>query len=142
MDYPVLINGNKMSAVDVKVNINGVPVFGISKIVANEEQEKKDHYSLGSQRPTGRSRGVIKTTGSITLSQEEIQAIRQGDTGKNMLNIAMFDISVVAQPKNSANLFVCILKNCEFIKSGVEMDIDSEAPNVEIPLIISHIEWK
>lgn len=138
---PVLINGTEYSGVDVKVNINGVPVFGIAKIEANEEQEKTDYYGLGSDRPVGRHRGVKKATGTLTLYPREIEAIQAGAPNKDIMDIAMFDISIVAAPLNSDNTFSCILKNCEFTKNGRMFDVNNTTTEVEIPLILSHIEW-
>ncbi len=141
-DTPVLLNGTEYSAVDIKVTIAGVPVYGISKISASEEQEKTDKYGLGSNRPVGRHKGIKKATGSLTLYPREIEAIQAGAPNKDILDVPMFDINIVAVPLNSDNVFACVLKNCEFTKNGREFDINSDSTEIEIPLILSHIKWK
>jgi len=138
---PVLINGTEYSAVDVKITIAGVPVYGISKISVSEEQEKTDYYGLGSDRPVGRHRGVKKATGSITLYPRELEAVQMGAPGKDILDVPAFDINIVAVPLNSDNTFSCVLKNCEFTKNGRDFDINNTTTEVELPLILSHVKW-
>jgi hypothetical protein len=141
MNTPVLINGTEYSGVDIKVNIAGVPVYGISKISFSEDQEKVDYFALGSDRPVGRHRGVKKSTGSMTLYPREIEAIQKAAPNNDILDVAMFDVSIIAAPINSDNTFTCVLKNAEFMKNGRDFDINATTQEVEIPLIISHIEW-
>ena len=142
-DIPVLINGIEYSAVDANVSINGVPVFGISKIEADETQEKADLYGLGSARPVARKRGKIVTSGSISLYPVEIDSIQKSTTDGNIMGIAPFDISLVVVPKNGGNSKVVVLKNSEFTKNAIGFDIDDVGGGaVDIPLIISHIKWQ
>lgn len=140
-DIPVLINGTEYSAVDVKALINGVPVFGIAAILAEENQDKEDYFALGSDRPVGRRRGVKKATGSITLYPIEIEAIQAAAPNKDIMDIAAFDISLTAVPKNSDNTFACVLKNCEFMKNGRNFNVNDTTTEIELPLILSHIKW-
>ena len=141
-NIPVLINGTEYSAVDAKVSINGVPVFGISAIEAKEAQEKEDKYALGSEYPVGRWRGKITTEGSISLYPVEISAIQKSVEGGKITHIAPFDISLVVVPKNGGNTKVVVLKNAEFMENAIGFDIDSPTTAVQIPLLISNILWK
>lgn len=141
-NIPVLINGTHYSAVDAKVAINGIPVFGISAIEAKEAEEKTDQYGLGSKYPVGRERGKITTEGSISLYPIEIDAIQKSVIGGKITEIAPFDISLVVAPKNSANTKIVVLKNVEFLENAIGFDIDSTGSAVQIPLIISNILWK
>jgi len=138
---PVLINGTEYSAVDVKVTIAGVPVFGIAKIDVAENQEKTDYFALGSDRPVGRHRGIKKAEGTLTLYPREIEAIQKAAPNRDILDVAMFDISLVAVPINTENRFACVLKNCEFTRNARSFDVNSTTQEIEIPLILSHIEW-
>jgi len=140
-DIPVLINGNEYSAVDVKVTMAGVPVFGIAAINAEENQDKEDYYGLGSDRPVGRRRGVKKASGSITLYPVEIEAIQKAAPNHDILDIAPFDIIMVAVPKNSDNILNITLKNCEFMKNGRSFNVTDTTTETELPLILSHIKW-
>jgi len=142
-DIAVLINGIEYSAVDCNVSIGGVPVFGISKIEASEEQEKVDLYGLGSARPVARKRGKITTTGSLSLYPVEIDSIQKSTTDGNIMAIAPFDVNLVVVPKNGGNTKVVVLKNTEFMKNAIGFDIeDVSGGAVDIPVIISHIVWK
>jgi hypothetical protein len=141
MNTPVLINGVEYSAVDVKVQISGVPVFGISKISVAEDQEKTDYFALGSDRPVGRHRGQKKATGSMTLYPREIEAIQAGAPNKDILDVAAFDVSITAVPLNSDNTFRCVLKNVEFMRNARNFDIAQTTQDVELPIILSHVEW-
>ncbi len=138
---PVLINGVEYSGVDIKVAIAGVPVYGIVKISFTEDQEKVDYYALGSDRPVGRHRGVKKATGSMTLYPREIEAIQAAAPNHDIMDVAMFDVSIVATPLNSDNTFACVLKNVEFMKNGRDFDVNATTQEVEIPVIISHVKW-
>ena len=86
--------------------------------------------------------GIKKATGSLTLYPREIEAIQAGAPNKDILDVPMFDINIIAVPLNSDNTFACVLKNCEFTKNGREFDINSDSTEIEIPLILSHIKWK
>ena len=142
-NVPVLLNGTEYSAVDTKVNINGVPVFGISAIEAKEAEEKQDLYGLGSKHPVARRRGKITTEGSISLYPVEINAIQKSVEGGKITEIAPFDISLVVVAKNSSNSKVVVLKNVEFMENAIGFDIENSGSNaVQIPLLISNILWK
>lgn len=138
---PVLVNGVEYSGIDIKLNIEGVPIYGIAKVSFSEDQEKVDYFALGSSRPVGRHRGPIKATGSLTLYPKEIEAIQAAAPNKNILEVSMFDIGIVAAPVNSDNIFSCVLKNCEFMKNGRDFDISGTNQEIELPLILSHIDW-
>lgn len=143
MEIPVLLNGIEYSATDVKVGINGVPVFGISAIEAREAQDKQDLHGLGSKYPVARRRGKMTTTGSISLYPTEINAIQKSVEGGKITDIAPFDISMVVSPLNSSNTKVVVLKNAEFLENGIGFDIENAGSNAEqLPLLISNIVWK
>lgn len=143
MEVPVLLNGIEYSATDVKVAINGIPVFGISAIEAREVQDKQDLHGLGSKFPVVRRRGKITSNGSVSLYPTEIDAIQKSVEDGRITDIAPFDISMVVAPKHSSNTKVVVLKNCEFLENGIGFDIENAGSNAEqIPLIISHILWK
>lgn len=142
MEVPVLINGIEYSATDVKVAINGVPVFGISAIEVRESQDKQDLYALGSKYPVARRRGKITTTGSISLYPTEIKAIQDSTDDGDITGIAPFNISMVVEPKNSSNSRVVVCKYSEFLENAIGFDIENAGSNaIQIPLIIGKLEW-
>jgi hypothetical protein len=140
MAYQPLVNGTAYSWSQITLNILGVPVAGVSSISYNEEQEMQDNYGAGN-RPVSRGYGRINTEGSVTLHMEEVEAIQNAVSTGRLQDIPEFDI-VVAYLPEGGNIVTHTLKNCRFKNNGREVSEGDMAINVEIPLQISHINWK
>ncbi|GIZ15302.1 hypothetical protein [Capnocytophaga catalasegens] len=135
-----LINGREYGWADIVVNIGGVPVTGIRAIKYNEEMEKENVYGAG-RHPVSRGYGRIKTTASITLLSGTIMALKAKAPKGQLFRIAPFNIVVNYQPE-AGPIVTHVLKNCEFTKNEFDWKEGDMSKEVELELIVSHIEDK
>lgn len=134
-----LINGRAYDFTQVVVKIFGASVSSVSAISYSEEQAKENNYGTGT-RPVSRGRGAKNASGSITLSMNDIEAIRDTiDTG-SLLDIEPFDVQI--SYLNSEKVVTHILKNCEFTNDGVEASQDDKDLKKSFDLVISHINYR
>lgn len=139
MPETVLINGTAYAWGDITANVLGTPVAGISAIKYSDSQEIEDNYGAG-RLPVSRGYGEIKTTGNVTLHMEEVVALQKTVASKRLQDIPPFDI-VVSYIPTSGNVTTDILRNVQFKGNGRDAKQGDTKLNVEIELIISHIEW-
>jgi hypothetical protein len=134
-----LINGRAYDFTQVVVKILGAPVASVSAISYTEEQAKENNFGAGS-RPVSRGRGAINASGSITISMNDVEALRDVSLGGSLLNIQPFDVQVSFL--NSQKVVTHILKNCEFLDDGVEMSQDDKDVKRSFNLVISNIKYR
>lgn len=134
-----LINGRSYGWGDIIINVGALPVTGVTAIKYEEEQEKEDVYGAG-RRPVARGYGRIKASASITLSVETVMALT-GSCREGQLNrMSPFNITVTYQPESGP--IVCdVLMNCEFKKQSRDWKEGDMKNQVELELLVSHIEW-
>ncbi len=117
MAVPALINGQAYDYTQIIMSVLGVPVAGVTSINYTEEQEKTNNFGAGN-RPVSRGRGAIEASGSIELSMNEIEALRDAAPSGSMLKIPPFEITIVYL--NLQKVVTHKLKNVEFTNDGVE----------------------
>ena len=135
------INGVEHSWANLSVVIGGVPVTGIQKITYKDSQTIENIYGAG-QRPVGRGYGKIESTASMTLLRSEIEALRDSSPTGRLQDIAPFDIIVQFLPVNGQKIVTHRLRNCQFKDEGVDISEGDTSNSEELPMILSHIEWK
>ena len=133
-----LINGKAYDFTEIDVKILGVSVAGVSAISYTEEQEKVNNFGAGS-RPVSRGHGAINASASITISMNDIEAIREVAQDGSLLKIPSFDILVTFL--NSQKVATHILKNCEFLSDGVEAAQADTNIERSFDLVVSHIVY-
>lgn len=134
-----LINGRAYDFAQIEVNILGVPVAGVTAISYSEEQEKVNNFGAGS-RPVSRGHGAINASGSITISMNDVEAIRDAAPFGSLLQIPSFDISITFL--NAQKVVTHVLKNCEFLNDGVESSQGDTDLVRSFDLVISHIVYR
>lgn len=134
-----LVNGRAYSWADIKINIGGNLVQGITAIKYDEEQEKEDQFGAGNL-PVERGYGNKKATASMTLLASEVVGLQKSAPNKNICDIAPFDIVVAVMNTNGA-VTTDVIKNCEFTKNSRDVKQNDKKIEVELPLICSHILW-
>ena len=117
-----IINGVNYSWANVKLNLFGVPVVGITEISYNKKQKKENNYGAG-QDPVSRGYGNNEYEGSMTIYKDEWNRIIQAATNKDPLGIAPFTIQVLFGGSSVTfaqdNLYACEFTNDPFdAKSG------------------------
>jgi hypothetical protein len=134
-----LVNGRAYDYSQIVVNMLGLPVVGVSAVSYSEEQEKTNNYGTGN-RPVSRGRATIQASGSIELSMNEVEAIRNSTLTGSLLGIEAFDITVTFG--NIQNPVTHVLKNCEFLNDGVETAVDETDIKKSFDLVISHVVYR
>jgi hypothetical protein len=134
-----LINGQNYGWGDIVVNINGLPVTGITAIKYEEAQEKSNVYGAG-RYPVSRGKGRVTSTAGITLMVETVMAIAKSAPKGQLHRIAPFPIVVMYQPE-SGPIVKDVIMNCEFTKQTRDFKEGDMKKEIAIELIISHIVW-
>lgn len=133
------VNGKLYDWADIVLVIAGVPVTGITGIEYKDDQDIVTKYGAG-RYPVGYAKGRITSTGKITLFQEEVEAMqRQSITGR-LQDIAPFDIIVSYLP-DTGIVSIDKLRNCMFKNNGRGWKEGETGQEVEIDLVMSHIQW-
>lgn len=138
MEITPLINGREYGWADIVVNVSATALTGIKAIKYEEEQEKENIYGAG-RNPVSRGYGRVKTTGSITLLSATVFNLQSNAPGAKLHNIAPFPVVVMYQPETGP-IIKHTLKNCEFKKTTFDWKEGDMSKDVELELVISHIE--
>ena len=110
-----LINGQAFDYSQITPLYLGVPLVSMTSITYEEVQEKVDNPGTGN-RPISRGRADIKATGSMEISMNDIEALRNVALGGSLLALPATDFILVFG--NPQNIQTHILKNLEFTNDG------------------------
>lgn len=136
-----LINGVRHSWGDIKINVLGRTVTGVTSISYDDKQEKKNHYGAGNC-VVHRGKGRYEANAKITLYDYEVDAIQKSiELGKRLQDIPAFDIVVVFLDDDTNEVITHVIRNCEFMNNKRELKEGDTTFTVELDLITSHIEW-
>jgi hypothetical protein len=139
MATAILINGKSYTFAQINVKALGLNLASVSKVTYKETQEKENNYGAG-LRPVSRGAATIKATASITMSMNDVEAIRDAATKGSLLSVPAFDIEVSFL--NEQKVVTHILKNCEFTSDGVEASLDDKDLKMDFELVLSHVEYR
>lgn len=133
----VLINGKAVDWSDISVNLLGRKVEGIKGINFKTTQAKQNNYGAGNQ-PISRSRGNKESSGSINLTEAEINAIKSAlPPGKVIEDILPFPIVVSWKVNGVFTSYT--LTHCEFTECGLDMQQGGMDASYNIPLVIGTV---
>lgn len=132
-----LINGVAYNWSNVKLNLFGVPVIGITDIEYARKQKKENLYGYG-QEAIARGYGNIENEGSISLYLDEWNKIINAAPNKDPLKIGIFDIQVIFG-SSSVNFKQDTLRSCEFVDDPFTGKQGDTKFIIKIPLIIGAI---
>lgn len=135
-----LINGVEPSWANLTVNIAGFPEIGITAINYDDEQAIENIYGAG-QQPIARGYGNITPKASVTLLRSAVEAIRSASPTGRLQDIAPFDIIVCFVPINGTLLVTHRIRNCQFMKDGLDIKQGDTKNETQFDLIPSHIEF-
>ena len=134
-----LVNGRAYDFAQIVVTILGVPLAGVSAISYAEEQEKTNNFGQGN-RPVSRGQGAIDASGSITISMNDVEALRDVAPDGSLLKIPAFDIVVTYL--NAQKVVSHVMKNCEFLNDGVEADQGTTNIERAFDLVVSDVKYR
>ena len=111
-----LINGRAYDFINIVFSILGVSMVSVTEITYDDEQEKTNNKGA-SVNPVSRGHGAKDPSGSVTLSMNDIEALRLISPTGSLLDIPAFDIVITYL--NPENLVVNhILQFTEFTSDG------------------------
>jgi hypothetical protein len=139
MAVPALINGINYSWQNATIVLFGIPLIGITKIMLKEKQQKDNNYGLGS-RAVSRGYGRIESECSISVYWDEIARIIDASPGKNILNIAPFDIPMVLASTRVQPRKVTV-RMAEFLELPFDVSEGDTKIVVDLPMVIGGIDW-
>jgi hypothetical protein len=135
-----LINGKQHEWADITLNILGVPFGGATSIEYSETQAMKNVMAAGN-RPYGRIYGEFTPTAKVNLLAKEVENIQSVAVGGVIQNIPEFNIIVTFV--DAALIPVKhTLRNCRFMTNSRKSARGDGEIEVELELIISHIEFQ
>ena len=88
-----LINGNSYSWSEIVFSLFDVPIAGVTAITYIEAMEKTNNPGAGN-RAVSRGRGFIDANGSIDISMNDVEAIRDVAPDGSLVKLPMFNIVV------------------------------------------------
>ncbi len=139
MAFQPLVNGTAYSWAQIEARIFDVPVAGITAISYEESQEMQDNFGAGN-RPVSRGYGRIETSGSITLEMAEVEALQAAAPGGRLSAIPEFAIVVSYLPEGGV-IRTHRLNNCRFKGNKREVSSGDMSIEVELEMLVSHVDW-
>ena len=134
-----LINGQAFSYVQITPLFLGVPLVSMSSITYEEIQEKVNNFGIGN-RPVSRGRGAIDASGSMELSMNDIEAMREVAPNGSLLLIPASDFVLVFG--NPQNVQTHVLKNLEFTNDGVTGAQGDTDLKLTLNFVISDVQYR
>lgn len=138
----VKINGKQFSWADVRANLLGRTLQGITEIEYDDSEDVLSTMGQG-KYPLGYTQGNYKATAKMTLWMSEVEALSYAlAEGKRIQDIAPFDITVVYLDDETGNLVTHVLKGCKFTKRSQKTgNGNADAITVALELYVTQIIW-
>jgi hypothetical protein len=138
MPQTPLINGINYSWANIKFNLFGVPVIGITEINYSQKMKKDNNYGWG-QYPISRGYGNVEPDGDITIYFDEWRKIIAASPSKDPNLIKSFDIQVLFGG-SPLTFKQDTLRSAEFLDDPFTAKQGDTKLLIKIPLIIGLIE--
>ena len=134
-----LVNGISFDFVQLTPLFLGVPLVSMSSITYEEIQEKVNNFGIGN-RPVSRGRGAIDASGSIELSMNDLEAMREVAPNGSLLLLPASDFVLVFG--NPQNIQTHILKNLEFTNDGMTGTQGDTDLKLTLNFVISNVQYR
>ena len=134
-----LVNGISFDFVQLTPLFLGVPLVSMSSITYEEIQEKINNFGIGN-RPVSRGRGAIDASGSIELSMNDLEAMREVAPNGSLLLLPASDFVLVFG--NPQNIQTHILKNLEFTNDGMTGAVGDTDLKLTLNFVISDVQYR
>lgn len=136
-----LINGKAWGFASIRLSALGnTNIEGFTALEYKTTTEKTPVYGAG-HKPLGMGRGNTNFEGSITLLQEELQALRAAAPNGDITEIPLFDMQVALADKPTDNAIVHTLRGCSFKEDGLTANSGDAQLSIQIPLFITDISY-
>lgn len=134
-----LINGEDYVFSQIELYIAGRKIEGCTAIDFSKKQEKVNNYGMGT-RAISRGRGKVECEASLTLTMNEVVAIRKNAPSKDLLRIPSFNVTV-CWSEDGVQIQTAVLENCEFTEDKTATISGDTITEIELPLIVADIRW-
>lgn len=139
------INGFEYAWANIALAVNGIVINGITSINYSENHEAESLFGIGNVS-IARGVGNHIFEASITLQKSEVVALQQaaviqGLTDGDITGLLPFTITVSYNGDQGQVPVTDILFNAQFLSNNIGSTQGDTSIEVEIPLIISHIQW-
>ncbi len=135
----VLVNGAAFTFAQIIPAYIGVPLPSLSEINYEETQEKTNNMGTGN-RPVSRGSGPIDANGSMILSQNDIEALREVAVEGSLLALPSADFVLVFG--NPSNPQTHVLKDLAFLNDGGGGTTGDTDLTMTLNFIISHVKYR
>ena len=134
-----LINGQAFDFAQIIPLYLDTPLVSLTSITYEEVQEKVDNPGTGN-RPISRGRADIKASGSMELSMNDIEALREVAPEGSLLLLPATDFLLVFG--NPQNVQTHVLKNLEFTNDGGAATQGDTDLKMTLNFIISNVIYR
>ena len=135
----VLVNGRAYDFTQLTCLYLGVPLASLSSIDYEETQEKKNNFGTGN-RPVSRGHGAIDASGSMELSMNDIEAMRDAAPDGSLLMFPSSEFILVFG--NVQGVQKHVLKNLEFTTDGGGGKTGDTGLKRTLNFAISHVQYR
>lgn len=142
-DIKPLINGHQHAWADIRVNILGRTLTGITGIDYDDDEGSEFYHGAG-QHVVAFGNGNITTTCKIKMYKYELDALIKSAKSKgirNLQDVDFFDVVVTYRATRDAEETTDIVRNCKFKKIPKSAKQGDTKFEVDIDLLCSHIDW-
>ena len=135
----VLVNGRAYDHSQITVVYLGVPLVSVTSIDYGEDQEKGFNMGMGN-RPVSYGQAGIEASGSIELSMNDIEAIRDVAPNGSLVQIPLSDMVIVfANPQKPVTH---IIKNVTFTSDRPSSSQGDTDIKLTLDFLASNIKWR
>ena len=131
-------NSREYEWADVSLIIAGRDVTGIRAVQYSSSQEKEAMYAKGN-KPHGIQRGNKAYSGSVTLTQSELEALEEA-AGGDLLDARLNIVVMYGNPSKGDTIKADLLRGVEFTEVPKGMNQNDKFMEVELPIIMMDVK--
>lgn len=131
-------NSREYEWADMSVIIAGRDVTGIRAVQYSSSQEKEAMYAKGN-KPHGIQRGNKAYSGSVTLTQSELEALEEA-SGGDLLDARLNIVVMYGNPSRGDTIKTDLLQGVEFTEVPKGMNQNDKFMEVELPIIMMDVK--
>jgi len=136
---PILVNGRAYSHSEIQIIYLGVPLPSATSIDYGEDQDKAFNHGTGN-RPVSLGYGAINASGSIELSMNDIEALRDVAPNGSLLFIPPGDLLIVFT--NPQKPLTHVIKNLVWTTDRPSSSQGDTDIKLTLDFVAAEIKWR